>query len=593
MDSFEWLQGYTVGSGLTHVDFTNPARPRTPKYSSQFYQNILKQNGFPPGPDETPLYGHFRDDMIWSTATAAYQIEGAWRADGKGLSIWDKFAHTPLRIFDDATGDVACDSYHKIDEDLEMLKQLGVNHYRFSISWPRVLPDGTTARVNEPGLQYYERLVGALLQAGIQPHVTLYHWDLPQALQDVGGWENITIVDRFREYANLMFTRLGPKVKRWITINEPYNIANVGHGYGAAAPGISFRPGTLPYIVGHNLIKAHAEAWHLYNDKYRSTQGGTISITINSDWAEPRNPNKQEDIDAAHRVVQFYIGWFAHPIFVGDYSDTMKTIIKERSLAAGLPKSRLPEFTPEEIVRIKGTHDYFCFNHYTTVLAFPVDYKNLQHYDADRGAGTIADRTWLDSGSGWLKVSPFGFRRILNFIKEQYGNPPIIITENGVSERGPVELNDTLRQYYYTEYINQVLKAYLLDKVDIRGYTAWSLMDNLEWATGFEDRFGLFYVNRSDPGLKRVPKVSVQTYNRIIRCNGFPDPNSEHECLQPQPEVTVAPPPVSFLGLRLSIEEAELGLNTTFALLLVMFVAAVTAGVGCFKARRRSSKSTF
>uniref|UniRef100_A0A8C6UPX8 Lactase n=1 Tax=Neogobius melanostomus TaxID=47308 RepID=A0A8C6UPX8_9GOBI len=446
-------------------------------------------------------------------------------------------------------GDVACDSYHKLDDDVEILKQLGVNTYRFSISWARVLPDGTTAHINQPGLQYYERLVGALLQAGIQPHVTLYHWDLPQALQDVGGWENVTIVDRFKEYADLMFSRLGPKVKRWITINEPYNIANVGHGYGAAAPG---KTRTLPYIVGHHLIKAHAEAWHLYNETYRSTQGGTVCITINSDWAEPRNPYKQEDRDAAYRshshrdrdaayrVIQFYIGWFAHPIFVGDYSPTMKTIIKERSQAAGLPKSRLPEFTPEEIVRIKGTHDCFCFNHYTTVLAFPVDYKNLQHYDADRS--DPPNRTWLDSGSGWLKVSPFGFRKILNFIKENYGNPPVIITENGVSERGVVDLNDTLRQYYYTQYINQVLKvvvdsvsssAYLVDAVDIRGYTAWTLMDNLEWATGFEERFGLFYVNRSDPGLKRIPRASVQTYNRIIRCNGFPDPASGHECLTP------------------------------------------------------------
>uniref|UniRef100_A0A8C6WXU5 Beta-glucosidase n=1 Tax=Neogobius melanostomus TaxID=47308 RepID=A0A8C6WXU5_9GOBI len=287
------------------------------------------------------------------------------------------------------------------------------------------------------------------------------------------------------------------------------------------------------------------------------------------------------------------------------YNPTMKTIIKERSQAAGLPKSRLPEFTPEEIVRIKGTHDCFCFNHYTTVLAFPVDYKNLQHYDADRGAGTIADRTWLDSGSGWLKVSPFGFRKILNFIKENYGNPPVIITENGVSERGVVDLNDTLRQYYYTQYINQVLKvvvdsvsssAYLVDAVDIRGYTAWTLMDNLEWATGFEERFGLFYVNRSDPGLKRIPRASVQTYNRIIRCNGFPDPASGHECLTPPPP-TMKPPgtPVlnvlllPFLGVQLSVEEAEVGLNTTFALLVVACGAALLVGVGFCIFRRRQN----
>ncbi|XP_060945076.1 lactase/phlorizin hydrolase-like [Limanda limanda] len=594
MDSFEWLNGYTIGFGLHHVDFTNPNRPRTPKYSAHFFYQVVKDNGFPKPDDDKMLYGHFRKDFIWSTATASYQIEGGWRADGKGLSIWDKFAHTPLRVSNDDNGDVACDSYNKVEEDVAILRQLKVTHYRFSISWPRVLPDGTTKHINEAGLNYYHRLVDALLAANIQPHITLFHWDLPQALQDIKGWENETIIDRFRDYADLIFSRLGHKVKFWITINEPYNVANIGHGYGAAAPGISFRPGTLPYIVGHNLLKAHAEAWHLYNDTYRAKQNGIISITINSDWSEPRNPYKQEDIDAAKRVVQFYIGWFAHPVFNGDYSNMMKTIIRDRSLAAGLPKSRLPEFSPEEIKRIKGTYDYFGFNHYTTVLAFPVDYGKLQHYDADRGAGTIADRTWLDSGSSWLKVSPFGFRRILNFIKEEYGNPPIIITENGMSERGPIDLNDNYRSYYYEQYINQALKANLLDGVDIRGYTAWSLMDNLEWATGFSERFGLFYVNRSDPELSRVAKSSVAAYSTIINCNGFPDPASgPHECLSPVPEGTSAPitdDRVKFLGMNLSTGDAETGLNTTFALLVVAVLGAIGSSVCFFRARNRSKK---
>ncbi|KAK5861422.1 hypothetical protein PBY51_022820 [Eleginops maclovinus] len=595
MDSFEWLNGYKVGFGLHHVDFTNPNRPRTPKYSAHFYYQVIKDNGFPSTDDDKLIHGHFRKDFIWSTATASYQIEGGWRADGKGLSIWDKFAHTPLRVFNDDNGDIACNSYNKVEEDVAILKQLKVTHYRFSISWPRVLPDGTAKHINEAGLNYYHRLVDALLAANIQPHITLYHWDLPQALQDIGGWENDTIVVKFRDYADLIFSRLGHKVKFWITINEPYNVANVGHGYGAAAPGISFRPGTLPYIVGHNLLKAHAEAWHLYNHKYRSKQQGIISITINSDWSEPRNPYKQEDIDAAKRVVQFYIGWFAHPVFNGDYSNMMKTIVRERSLAAGLAKSRLPEFTPEEIKRIKGTYDYFGFNHYTTVLAFPVNYGNLQHYDADRGAGTIADRTWLDSGSSWLKVSPFGFRKILNFIKAEYGNPPIIITENGISERGPIDLNDSHRSYYYEQYINQALKAYLLDNVDIHGYTAWSLMDNLEWATGFSERFGLFYINHSDTTLPRVAKNSVTRYSTIISCNGFPDPAlGPHECLNPVVEATSAPVTpvpsdntVDFLGMRLSTSDAETGLTTTFGLLIVAALGAICVSICLFKAKKK------
>nr|XP_024661161.1 lactase-phlorizin hydrolase-like [Maylandia zebra] len=523
MDSFEWLYGYKFLFGLHHVDFTNPDRPRTPKYSAHYYYNIIKDNGFPLPDDEKMLHGHFREDFMWSSASASYQIEGGWRADGKGLSIWDKFAHSPSKILNDDNGDIACDSYNKIEEDVAILKQLKVSHYRFSLSWPRVLPDGTINNINEAGINYYQRLLDALHAANIQPQVTLYHWDLPQAIEDYGGFLNDSFVKLFRDYADLMFDRLGDKVKIWITFNEPIMTANHGYGFGDFAPGISSGPDTLPYIVGHNLIKAHAEAWHLYNDKYRAKQNGIISITISSDWSEPRNPYRQEDYDAARRVVEFTLGWFSHPIFNGDYSEIMKTRIRDRSLAAGLPQSRLPEFTQEEIKRIKGTHDFFGLNQYTSALAFPVDHGNIASLEADMGAMGVSDRTWLDTGSSWLKIAPFGIRRLLNFIKNEYGNPPIIVTENGVSEQGPIDLNDVHRIYYYEQYINQVLKAYLLDGVDVRGYTAWSLLDNLEWASGFSQRFGLFYVNRSDPNLPRVPKSSVNFYATVIKCNGFPE----------------------------------------------------------------------
>ncbi|CAG5865922.1 unnamed protein product [Menidia menidia] len=539
MDSFEWLNGYRVGFGfgLNQVDFDNPNRPRTPRYSAHVYHQIMKDNGFPPTEDEKMIYGEFPKDFIWSSATASYQIEGAWRADGKGLNIWDQFSHTPNKVLYQDTGDIACNSYNKLDDDIAILKQLKVSHYRFSISWARVLPDGTTGHINQAGLDYYNRVVDALVAANIQPQVTLYHWDLPQALQETGGWLNETIIPRFRDYADIMFDTLGDRVKLWITFNEPYIISVLGHVTGAHAPGDSSRPDLHPYIVAHNIIKSHAEAYHVYNDKYRPKQNGLISITVNSDWAEPRNPNKQEDIDAARRVVQWYLGWFAHPIYNGDYNEMFKTIIRERSLAAGLSQSRLPEFTPEEIKRINGTFDYFGLNHYCSVLAFNVDHGNNQHLEADKGAGVISDRTWLETGSSWLRITPFGLRRLLRFIKEEFGNPPIIITENGVSESGPVDLNDPHRVYFYKNYINQVLKAYLLDGVDIRGYTAWSLMDNLEWAVGYSERFGLFYVNRSDPNLPRVAKNSVSFFNSIISCNGFPDPAlGPHECLSPGPE---------------------------------------------------------
>ncbi|XP_069791237.1 lactase/phlorizin hydrolase-like [Narcine bancroftii] len=590
MDSFEWVNGYDFRFGLHHVNFKNPNRQRTPKRSAHYYAGVIRDNGFPRQKDDEFLYGEFPKNFAWSAATAAYQIEGAWRADGKGLSIWDTFSHTPLKVGNDDTGDVACDSYHKIEEDLAILKELKVNHYRFSLSWPRILPDGTTRFVNEPGLNYYAQFIDALLQANIKPQVTLYHWDLPQALQDVGGWENTSTIDRFVEYANLCFQRLGDKVKFWITLNEPYNTALLGYGYGTAAPGIGTRLGTAPYVVAHNLIKAHAEVWHLYNETYRSQQKGLISITINSDWVEPRNPYKQEDIDAANRHLMFYGGWFAYPIFKdGDYNEVMKTRVREKSLAQGLAKSRLPEFTESEKQKIKGTYDYMGFNHYTTVLAFTANFGNiLPMYDADRGTGTTTDRSWLRSGSFWLKVTPWGYRKILNWIKKEFNNPPIYLTENGVSEHGDQGLNDTWRINYYRGYINEVLKAIKLDGVDIRGYTAWSLMDNFEWAVGYADRFGLFYVNYTDPSLPRIPKASTKFYSTIIRCNGFPDPAlGPHECLQSEAPTTEPSTVettlttlatitndgrINFLGLEISSVNATAALYTLFITSIIAIV---------------------
>ncbi|TEA32007.1 hypothetical protein DBR06_SOUSAS5110019 [Sousa chinensis] len=574
MDSFEWLNGYTVKFGLYHVDFNNVNRPRTARASARYYTEVIISNGMPLPKEDEFLYGQFPKGFSWSVATASYQIEGAWRADGKGLSIWDTFSHTPLRVANDDTGDVACDSYHKIAEDVVALQNLGVTHYRFSISWTRILPDGTTKYINEAGLNYYMQLIDALQAASIQPQVTIYHWDLPQALQDIGGWENETVVQRFKEYADVLFQRLGDKVKFWITLNEPFVIANQGYGYGTAAPGISSRPGTGPYIAGHNLIKAHAEAWHLYNDVYRARQGGMISITISSDWAEPRDPSNQEEVEAARRYVQFMGGWFAHPIFKnGDYPEVMKTRVRDRSLAAGLNKSRLPEFTESEKRRINGTYDFFGFNHYTTVLAYDLNYASwISSFDADRGVASVTDRSWPDSGSFWLKMTPFGFRRILNWLKEEYNNPPIYVTENGVSQREESDLNDTARIYYLRSYINEALKA-VQDKVDLRGYTVWTLMDNFEWATGFAEKFGVHFVNYTDTSLPRIPKASAKFYASIVRCNGFPDPAAgPHPCLQQDAEPTASPmreEDVQFLGLRLGTTEAQTALYVLFALMLL------------------------
>ncbi|KAM9305033.1 lactase/phlorizin hydrolase-like [Gastrophryne carolinensis] len=620
MDTFEWDQGYRLRYGLHHVDFNNPNRPRTAKRTAMYYADVIRNNGIQDLREEFFLYDEFRPDFAWGVASSAFQIEGGWRSDGKGISIWDQFTHTPSKIVDSSNGDVACDSYHHLDEDVDMLKNLKVTHYRFSISWPRVLPDGTLNFVNEPGLDYYNRLINALLAAGITPQVTIYHWDLPQALENEGGWQNDTIVQRFKDYAELLFQRLGDRVKFWITLNEPYIVANLGYGEGSFAPGIESR-GVGVYVAGHNLIKAHAEAWHLYNDKYRATQGGLISITLNSDWAEPINEYRQEDIDAARRYLLFFSGWFGYPIFkTGDYPEIMKTRVRERSLAVGLPKSRLPEFTESEKQRIKGTYDFFGLNHYTSVLAGQAIYDlNYQAYEGDRGVYLLSDRTWLGSGSIWLRVAPFGLRRLLNWIKEEFNNPPIYITENGISERG-TNLQDVWREHYYRYYINEALKAVKLDGVDLRGYSAWSLMDNFEWAMGYTERFGLYYTNFTDPSLPRIPKDSAKFYKSIVRCNGFPNPrNITHPCFQPEqePDVsttttrtttrttqthpttrpTTGPPEdpesnsVSFLGLDISTEDAMVALYVEFGLLLTSVLAVILFIVLYIKLRKKLKKT--
>ncbi|XP_063805268.1 lactase/phlorizin hydrolase-like [Pseudophryne corroboree] len=604
MDTFEWDQGHRFRFGLHHVDFNDPNRPRTAKRTAIYYAEVIRNNGITLQEEEEFLYGEFPDDFVWSVASSAYQIEGAWRADGKGLSIWDQFTHTPSKINDDSNGDVACNSYYRVEEDIEMIKSLKVSSYRFSISWSRVLPDGTRNYVNEPGLNYYIRLIDGLLAAGITPQVTLYHWDLPQALENFGGWENETIVEWFKDYADVLFERLGDKVKFWITLNEPFIIAYLGYGVGAFAPG-SFSPGEGVYVVGHNMIKAHAEVWHLYNDKYRATQRGLISITLNSDWGLPVNPYKQEDVDAALRYMMFFAGWFGYPIFkTGDYPEIMKSRVLERSLAVGLPKSRLPEFTESEKLRIKGTYDFFGLNHYTSVLVGYADHPvDIIGYEGDRGVYVMSDRSWLGSGSSWLRITPFGLRRLLNWIKEEFNNPPIYITENGISERG-TNLNDIWREHYYKHYINKALKAIRYDGVDLRGYSAWSLMDNFEWAEGYTERFGLYYVNFTDPALPRTPKDSAKYYRTVVQCNGFPDPhNVSHPCLDLEPEGTTTTTKTSsghtepsedlrsdtvlFLGLDVSTADAAIALYVEFALLLAAVLGIILFSVMYSKLRKK------
>ncbi|XP_068168141.1 lactase-like protein isoform X1 [Antennarius striatus] len=472
-------------------------------------------------------YGTFPAGFSWGAGSSAYQTEGAWDKDGKGLSIWDVFSHKKGKIQQNETGDSSCEGYHKVKDDVSLIKELKLNHYRFSISWPRLIPTGIKSdHINEKGIQYYDELINHLLENNITPVVTLYHWDLPQVLQEkYAGWQNISMVNHFNEFANLCFERFGNRVKYWITFNNPWSVAVEGYETGEHAPGLRLR-GTGAYRAAHHIIKAHAKVWHSYDTQWRGKQKGLVGISLSGDWGEPVDISNQKDIEAAERYVQFYLGWFATPIFHGDYPQVMKDFIGRKSVQQSLGTSRLPTFSPQEKSYIKGTCDFLGIGHFTTRYITQKSNpsgRGSSSYFNDRDLAELVDPRWPDPGSEWLYSVPWGFRRLLNFVKTQYGNPIVYVTENGVSEKMLcTELCDDWRIQYYKGYINEMLKA-IKDGVNVKGYTAWSLLDKFEWDEGFSERFGLYYVDFRSKDKPRYPKASVQFYKRIISANGFPN----------------------------------------------------------------------
>ncbi|XP_067949632.1 cytosolic beta-glucosidase-like [Watersipora subatra] len=464
------------------------------------------------------LKKRFPDDFMWGTATSSYQVEGAWDADGKGWSAWDTYVRKPGKVADGSTGNVACDSYHRYKEDIELLKELGVDFYRFSISWPRVFPDGTAASYNQKGMDYYITLVDELVANGIKPMATIYHWDHPQALEDAGGWLNGSMVQHFNNYAMKCFEQLGHKVKHWITFNEPYSTCLFGYELGVHAPGRADNSGESAYLCSYNIIKSHAAVYRSYEKNFKQQQQGEIGISINAGWIMPKDPNKMEDVLAAARAIDFQLGWFGDPIYkTGRYPKLMREMVDLKSGVEGRSSSRLPKFSPEEARNINGSYDFFGLNHYTSELA-SFQETSGKGFLQDRNVVTSQDPSWKSSASGWLKFVPWGLRELLLHISHRYNGVPIYITENGVSDYGG--LNDTDRVLYYKLYINQMLQA--IDAgAPVKGYTAWSLMDNFEWGAGFTEKFGLYFVNFTDINLPRVAKASAIWYKDIIRNNGW------------------------------------------------------------------------
>lgn len=451
----------------------------------------------------------FPHDFVWGSATSAYQIEGAVDEDGRGLSIWDTFSHQPGTIMDGSNGDVACDHYHRMESDVQLMKELGIKAYRFSIAWPRILPNGT-GDVNAKGIDFYNRLIDALLENEIEPWITLYHWDLPQALEDAhGGWLGRETVDAFGNYARICFEAFGDRVKHWITINESWSIAVNGYNSGVHAPGRSERPSTEPYIVAHNLILAHAVSASIYHDEFAPTQKGVIGVSHCTDYRYPLT-DSSKDKDAAQRAILFQFGWFADPIFFGDYPKEMR-----RRLG-----NRLPRFTHEEKEQLLKSADFLGINHYSSFLASePKEHATYGGYWADMFVDFSVRDDWRRNDMGW-PVVPDGCREILKWISHRYHHPILYMTENGSAEPEPfleLALHDEARRDYLQDYIRACAQA-IQEGVKLRGYFAWSLMDNFEWQFGYQRRFGLVRVDFDTQ--VRTPKLSGEWYRETILANG-------------------------------------------------------------------------
>ncbi|XP_013189559.2 myrosinase 1 [Amyelois transitella] len=460
---------------------------------------------------------HFPDGFLFGTSTAAYQIEGAWDEDGKSENIWDHLTHEdPCATKDCSNGDIADDSYHQYKRDVEMLRELGLDFYRFSLSWSRLLPTSFPDKINEAGVAYYNNLINEMLKYNIEPMVTLYHWDLPQKLQDLGGWANPNIVDWFGDYARIAFELFGDRVKYWITMNEPREVCYQGYGFVSMAPRLNIQ-GVAEYMCAKNLLVAHARAYHIYDEEFRALYGGTIGITLSTSWYEPES---EREVEAAEDTTQFEWGQYAHPIFSesGDFPPVMKEKIAAKSTAQGFYRSRLPEFTPEEIEYVRGSSDFFGLNHYTSYLV----YRNESVYTAneipsyydDMESMVYQPNHWDGSASEWLKKTSWGFYNLLMKIKNDYNNPIIYITENGFSTTSGLDDDD--RILYYREYLDAMLDA-IEGGAHVEAYTAWSLMDNFEWLAGYTARFGLYEVDFGSPERTRTPRKSAFVYKEIVR----------------------------------------------------------------------------
>ncbi|MCA0983743.1 beta-glucosidase [Halobacillus yeomjeoni] len=439
----------------------------------------------------------FPKDLKWGAATASYQIEGAANEDGRSPSIWDTFSHAPGNVKNGDHGDEACNSYHLYKEDVQHLKKLGVDLYRFSIAWPRVIPEGT-GELNPKGVAYYHNLIDELIENGIEPMITLYHWDLPQVLQDKGGWESRETTDAFQQYAEAMFKEFGEKVNKWITINEPWCASFLSNYLGIHAPGKTDLQAGVD--VAHNLLLAHGKAVKSFRELVPE---GEIGYAPNATWLEPFSP-AEEDVNAARRGMMWQKEWFMDPVFKGSYPEELTSIFENDNAS--------PKVEDGDFELISQPIDFMGINYYTGSLArhkegeglFEVEEVPLDYRKTDIGWPIYAD----------------GFYKLLTDLNDTYGDVPIYITENGACYNHEVEdgrVRDQERIDYLKQHLTSIHRT-IKAGVPIKGYIVWSLLDNFEWAEGYEKRFGIIHVNYRT--FERTPKDSYYWYRQTIQ-NGW------------------------------------------------------------------------
>lgn len=451
----------------------------------------------------------FPDGFLWGTATASYQIEGAVGEDGRGRSIWDTFCHTPGKVFHGDTGDVACDHYHRWEQDVALMAQLGLNAYRLSVAWPRVQPDGAGS-FNQLGVDFYRRLLDALAEHGIAPAVTLYHWDLPQALQDVGGWPNRDTARRFGDYAHGVVEALGDRVRLWITLNEPWVSSHMGYGLGTHAPGTADLPSALR--AAHNLLLAHGLAAKAVRSAMAPTS--SLGITLNLFPTRPAS-GSAADAEAATRVDGYTNRWFLDPIFRGLYPKDMADLFR--------PVGGEEHIRPGDLETISTPVDFLGVNYYTRHTVAAADgseHPGDQPYPAVLQAVGRPPAHVPVTSKGW-PIEPDGLSELLVRLDSDYGHMPVYLTENGAAfpdYADPAgDVKDPERVSYLESHL-QAAHAAIAAGVDLRGYFCWTLIDNFEWADGYSQRFGLVWVDYRTQ--ERVPKTSASWYTEVASRNG-------------------------------------------------------------------------